>query len=603
MRSRTSTSVRAGAVVAVLAPLIVLLASCGTDSGPRGAAQRFLDAFGQREYADAAQMTTAPDRAQPTLKEAWSGLKATGMTAHTGRVRENQDIADVDVTYDWTLDGNRTWSYPARLTMGRSDTGWSVRWASTVVHPELGADQTLALSVISPPRGAVNEADGSEVMGESRSVGISFDAQAAALSGPVIDSVNAMVNVLNPLVPGLSAQAIAEKSTASDQPIPIGDLSGPDYDRLRQQLDIPGVVATEKSSLAPVDPGFASALLAQVRTRVTNDGGGTPGWQVSVLNDNGVVADVVEDHAAVPSPAVRLTLSRHVQNAAQQAVNAVSRQAMMVVLQASTGKILAVAQNPAADRDGLLATMGTYPPGSTFKMVTASAAMSAHLTDPQAMVPCPGEITIGTRVVPNYDGFSLGTVPLTEAFAQSCNTTFANLAGQMGASDLSHAATAMGLGAQYSIAGIDAKSGSVPIEPDLVRRAEDGFGQGTVLATPLGMAVVAATADTGKPPTPLLIEGTRTTVEGPKAELASQVYDQLRPMMRAVVTSGTATSIAGQGEVYGKTGEAEFNGGSHAWFAGYRGDLAFATLIVGGGDSTNSVNVTRDFFSFLGPGG
>ena len=51
--------------------------------------------------------------------------------------------------------------------------------------------------------------------------------------------------------------------------------------------------------------------------------------------------------------------------------------------------------------------------------------------------------------------------------------------------------------------------------------------------------------------------------------------------------------------MYGKTGEAEFAGGSHAWFAGYRGDLAFATLVVGGGDSTNAVAVTRDFLAAL----
>ncbi len=54
-------------------------------------------------------------------------------------------------------------------------------------------------------------------------------------------------------------------------------------------------------------------------------------------------------------------------------------------------------------------------------------------------------------------------------------------------------------------------------------------------------------------------------------------------MMRLVVTNGTAKDLNGSGDVRGKTGEAEFDGGSHAWFAGYRGDMAFAALIVGGG--------------------
>jgi len=107
--------------------------------------------------------------------------------------------------------------------------------------------------------------------------------------------------------------------------------------------------------------------------------------------------------------------------------------------------------------------------------------------------------------------------------------------------------------------------------------------------------LVAAAAASGRAQVPTLIYGRETEVNGPRASLAENVYQQLRPMMRAVVTEGTATSIAGAGEVYGKTGEAEVAGGSHAWFTGYRGDIAFATLIVLGGDSTNSVNLTRDF--------
>ena len=70
-------------------------------------------------------------------------------------------------------------------------------------------------------------------------------------------------------------------------------------------------------------------------------------------------------------------------------------------------------------------------------------------------------------------------------------------------------------------------------------------------------------------------------------------------MMRLVVTNGTAREIEGAGEVYGKTGEAEFEGGSHAWFAGYRGDLAFAALIVGGGSSAYAVRMVRSMLEEL----
>ena len=574
--------------------------ACGTeDPGPRNVVEAFLSDFAGRNLAAAAGRTTAPDRAEPFLAAAWSGLSAEGLSARAGRVRIDRDIADVDVDYTWTLPGNREWSYPATVTMGRSDSGWAVRWSSTDVHPELGADQRLALAIFAPPRAAVNESDGSEVMGDGTVVAVSFDGKAAAAAGSAMDSVTRLVGVLGPRFPGLSANELAEKSTASNTPIPVGTVGQAEFDRLRDQLAIPGVVTQDQAILEARDPRFASAVMAQVKLSVADQMGGESGWQISVLNPNGLVADVLEDHPAEPAPAIALTLSRTVQDAAQQAVNAIGKQTMMVVMQASTGKLLAIAQNPAADSGGLLATMGTYPPGSTFKMVTSAAGMSTELTNPDAIVPCPGEIQIGPRLIPNYDRFALGPVPLIRAFANSCNTSFAELASRMGPSDLAHAAAAMGLGLQYQIAGIESKSGSVPIEPDLVLRAEDGFGQGTVLSTPLGMALVAATAAAGRPPVPSLINGRETTVVGPRPQLDPEVFAQLRPMMRAVVTEGTATSIAGAGQVFGKTGEAEVAGGSHAWFAGFRGDLAFATLIVLGGDSTNAVNVTRDFFTLL----
>ena len=64
-------------------------------------------------------------------------------------------------------------------------------------------------------------------------------------------------------------------------------------------------------------------------------------------------------------------------------------------------------------------------------------------------------------------------------------------------------------------------------------------------------------------------------------------------MMQLVVTNGTAKDLNGVGDVRGKTGEAEFEGGSHSWFAGYRGDMAFAALIVGGGSSEYAVRMLR----------
>ena len=581
--------------------MLASMTACATqDDGPRSTAESFFTAFASGDFDSAARLTTDPDAARARLKGTWESLSPKSLAASPGRVDIEGDVATVPVTYTWDLGSGRSWKYTATVALGRSDVGWSIRWKSSVVHPKLGAAQQLALVQTDPPRAAVNESDGSEVMVDGTVMAISFDASKAAESGSVSESVQRLVQVLSPLLPGLNPQVIAEKSTAQDEPLPVGRIAEADFDRLRDQLAVPGIVAEDQAVLMPRDPHFASSVLAGVRNTVAGELTGDSGWRVVVRNANGLVADVLADETGKPAPSVLLTLSRTVQNAAQRAVDTVAgKQAMLVAVQASTGKILAVAQNRDADRSGLIATSGLYPPGSTFKIVTSAAAFHDRMSDPQAIVPCPGEIQIGERLIPNYDGFALGAVPLRTAFAQSCNTTFADLASRMGSTALTHAATAMGLGLQYRVPGLDVKSGSVPVEPGLVQRSEDGFGQGKVLSSPLGMALVAAAAASGRAQVPSLIVGRDTKVTGPKAGLTDEVYQQLRPMMRAVVTEGTATPLAGSGEVYGKTGEAEVAGGSHAWFAGYRGDIAFATLIVLGGDSTNSVLVTRDFLNLI----
>jgi cell division protein FtsI/penicillin-binding protein 2 len=273
---------------------------------------------------------------------------------------------------------------------------------------------------------------------------------------------------------------------------------------------------------------------------------------------------------------------------------------MIVAIKPSTGEILAVAQNSAADVDGPTATMGLYPPGSTFKIVTAAAALERDMATPNTLLGCPGTLDIGHRTVTNYNAFDLGTVPLSRAFANSCNTTFAELASKMPPRGLTTAAARYGLGPDFIVDGVPTVTGSVPPTVDLAERTEDGFGQGKVLASPFGMAMVAATVAAGRTPVPHLIEGRETEVKGQVGEpLSPEIIDGLRPMMRLVVTNGTAKDLNGLGDVRGKTGEAEFNGGSHAWFTGYRGDMAFAALIVGGGSSEYAVRMCRDMLNGL----
>jgi cell division protein FtsI/penicillin-binding protein 2 len=260
--------------------------------------------------------------------------------------------------------------------------------------------------------------------------------------------------------------------------------------------------------------------------------------------------------------------------------------------------VLAVAQNGAADAAGALALSGRFPPGSTFKIVTALAGVEQAGLRADTAVACPSQTVIGGRPVPNSGRFDLGTVPLTEAFARSCNTTFATIGAGLAPDGLTSAALQLGLGADFAVPALTTVTGTVPPAPELVQRAENGFGQGQVLASPLGMALVAATVARGAPVVPQLVTGRPTEVLAPATAPDPAALDQVRGMMRAVVTEGTAMKLDGLGEVRGKTGTAEFtNDGTraHGWFVGYRGDLALAVLVVDAGSSEPAVAAAGRF--------
>jgi cell division protein FtsI/penicillin-binding protein 2 len=193
-------------------------------------------------------------------------------------------------------------------------------------------------------------------------------------------------------------------------------------------------------------------------------------------------------------------------------------------------------------------------------------------------------------------------VPLRTAFARSCNTTFAQLAVELDPGALPAAALRLGIGADYAVPGLTTITGSVPTATDQVLRAENGFGQGEVLASPFGIALAAATIARGEPVVPQLIRDRPTEVLVPAGAPHPAALAQLRPMMRAVVTEGTATQLADLGEVHGKTGTAEFtaDGRAHGWFMGYRGDVAFATLVVDGASATPAVEVAERFLRGIG---
>ncbi|WP_406634723.1 penicillin-binding transpeptidase domain-containing protein [Amycolatopsis sp. WGS_07] len=366
--------------------------------------------------------------------------------------------------------------------------------------------------------------------------------------------------------------------------------------------DIPAVVDRDGKPL--VVSGNGGLKLADdkafplLRSALTGHGQASQAFAVERVDSSGKNLETLFGNPEGDRKPAATGLSLATQNAAQAAVDGYHGKAVLVALQPSTGDLLAVAQNGSVT-NAASAFSGQYAPGSTFKIVTATAALEAGLVTPDSSVPCPLTDRIGTRTLSN-EGFDLGTTTVHKAFAKSCNTTFARLASQLPADGLAKAATQFGLNADFGIEGVSTELGRVDPAANADEQVEDGIGQGKVQVSPMGAAVMAATAASGRAVVPRLWDD-GTKVNTGYNPPPSSVLSALRGMMREVVTGGTATGLAHSGTVFGKTGTAQFGDGAeaHGWFVGYRGDLAFAVFLEGANDSKPAVSLGAKFLGAL----
>ncbi len=254
-------------------------------------------------------------------------------------------------------------------------------------------------------------------------------------------------------------------------------------------------------------------------------------------------------------------------------------------MNAATGAVLAAVSVNSGGFDQ--AIDGGFPPGSTFKVIT-SAALIGHGLTPRSAASCPGTATVDGEVFRNAES-EAPVSNLLQAFTESCNTAFIQLAaGHLSPSDFPVTAAMFGLGQSLHI-GLAAFAGSVPRPSDEADLAATSIGQGRVLVSPLDMAMVAAAADTGMVRAPRLVtSGASSAGAGSSraggGQLSASVVSGLHEMMASVVARGTA---AGQGlpaGTYAKAGTAQYGTARplkiDAWLMGFKGDIAFAALVV-----------------------
>jgi cell division protein FtsI/penicillin-binding protein 2 len=334
------------------------------------------------------------------------------------------------------------------------------------------------------------------------------------------------------------------------------------------------------------DPGLTN--IGGLLMKAAPPGQGKPGLDVQVETTAGT--PVKNSQAVILNPenvqSVDTTIDPSAEAAAQAAVK-MHPQSSMVVIQPSTGKILAIANN-----DGFndFALTSDVAPGSSMKIITSAALFNEGYLTPQSPVECPKSVTVqGTTFGNDKNETEPAGTPFITDFAQSCNNAFTSQYEHLsGSSSLaSTAKTYFGLNQKWDIgiSGLSASYFDAPADASGAELAQEAFGQGALQASPIAMASVAATVDTGTFAQPVLVPGTKQVAAAP---LPATTDASLKEMMRAVVTSGTAAGLGFGPNVYAKTGTADTTNDKNkpnAWFVAFDTgqNLAVATLVVNAG--------------------
>ena len=566
--------------------------------GPRA------DAFADLEFAD-----QTPEQVAQVYADAVEGLGELRPSVTVGDVSQTGDSGDTAsavLSWSWPL-GEQEWSYQTEAPLTLVDDTWQVQWAPSIIEPSLTDGEVLDTTTIGARRGPIVGADGMKLVTERPVTHFGIDRsriparRARASAVRLADLVD-----IDSAAYAKRVQAAGDKAFVEAIVYRRGEVSAQiagGYENIPGAVAIAGSLplAPTRTFAAPIlgtvgevtaemienDPDKFQlgdeAGLSGLQSRYDDQLRGTPGLLVSAVGPDGDEEELFRLPAS-RGRALRLTLDLELQQAAEGLLSDVGPASAVVAIRPSNGDLVAAANGPGTNGYNT-ATFGQFAPGSTFKSVSALALLRAGLT-PQSSVPCTATITVNGKSFKNYSDYppgALGRIPLRSAVANSCNTAFISQAGKVRGDSLASAAASLGLGVDHDL-GFPAYFGSVEPAESETEAAADLIGQGRILASPMSMAAVIASIQTGAVVVPRLVKS--VDVSAPDVEpLTGPESTALRSMLREVVTSGSGRLLADLPgpPVIAKTGTAEFESDgkvrTHAWMIGAQGDLAVAVLV------------------------
>lgn len=616
------------------------VAACRSEPEPDPAADALAQALSSGKFGSVPLRGATGANAAEQVTEMAGDLDEANRTVRVTSIEELEDgrqRASLDIAWELPEPAD-PWRYNSAADLvPTEDDGWEVTWTPRILHPRLTEGDQLTLRREQAQRGEILGPDGSPIVTDRTVFRIGIDKtqveepDQAAAATELAELLDIDVDNFTSQVESSGPQAFVEGIILREE-----DAT----DARSAIVDIEGAIAVEDTlPLAPTRR-FARPLLGTVGSAtaeiIDESGGdvvqgdlvglsglqhqydeelrGEPGFTIQRVPEEGD-PEVLHEQAPQDGTSVSVTLDTELQTLAENTLAAVEPASALVAIQPSTGEVRAAASGPGSDGYST-ATLGQYPPGSTFKLVTALALLRAGLT-PDSTVDCPTERTVDGRTFTNYSDYpssGIGEISLRSAIANSCNTAMIGQHDAVSPDDLADAAAALGLGVERDL-GVPAFLGDVPTDTGGTGHAAALIGQGRVLASPLALSTMAASVAAGETVTPQLLaepvdrDGETTEADGSdaadnagQAGLEAGEAETLRGLMRAVVEDGTAQFLSDvPGEPVGaKTGTAEYGTetppATHAWMVGVQGDLAVAVFVADGESGSQTAGPLLDEF-------
>lgn len=618
---------RSAVSLSVAALALASLSACSANTpDPAPSAADLVSAINSGDFSTiqfASSDAAAAAKTQETAFGPMGEVKHTSTVSSVAKDEEETDgvkTATADITTVWDLDdSDNDLSYTTKAVweFDQDSEAWKLRFDPTVLAPDLEADGYLKASNQVAERGSITATGGEKIVTNRPVIRVGID-KTHTEEANWEESATKLAKLVDIDEDQYVKTVLAAGDKAWVQAIVLRDDSSRDVTDAEIN-EIPG--ATFQEDEIPLAPtrSFARPLLGTVGEATEeiikkSDGkiksgdqvgmsglqasyndtlSGTDGITVSRYNKDDESQAELFTAEPVDGKDVETTLDMDLQQTADELIEDADSNSAIVAIRPSDGSVLAASSGPVSS--GLnTALQGSYAPGSSFKVISALSMLREGST-PTSKVQCPASTVVDGKTFKNYDGYpaaKLGTIALSEAIAQSCNTVFVNQGSEIGGKKLAEAAAALGLTGEDGT-GVGAVLGSVPDDSEGTTQAANMIGQGVVEASPLGMATVVASVQAKSTVQPKLVVSPEPKEPAkPASELTEKEAEDLATMMGEVIDHGTLkdlNTLSGS-KIIGKSGTAEYDSerNAHAWAIVAQGDIAVAAFVEDGDGGAQS---------------